>query len=551
MLEKSHSTPLLRKVVQVCLELFIWPLVKCQVAVAMLAKQQSLRSKLNDITNINPEIYSSKISLLDQVKHRCIVRVFEYLERENAVVMEYIHGCTLRQIIDTLGQKRERMFTEAAIEIACEIADGLYQAYTIPGDNGEPLQLVHRDLKPANIMLTTSGEVKILDFGLARVGNSELAIDDSNKIRGTPIYMAPEQAKGLAVDHRTDLYALALILYEMLNGKPAYRIPLDASNPVDALFEDVSKGRFDFDPHRLSKELPVIGEMITRCLQLNAKHRYPIGQEIVVDLRRQLMREQGEYLIEFTEFCYETIIEMPSKPSMAEVNAMLKEATSNSLSAQLRQARSSTDSPVKAVNQSANPKTPRLVASNKVKYIKRLQESKPTQSESGDPMAKGPKRPPVGGGASRNRPTPSPRRIEGAKSPDATGMLNFVPIDADDGGGEDEASATQFFAIPKPPQSSGGPKANLTASNPNFNAPPPPPTGGGFSAPPQGGFAPPPPPPPMAGPAPNGIGRGAGIGRGHQPGHRLFTKLTKVRCRRVILRVVKWARNGSMSSSVW
>ena len=136
-------------------------------------------------------------------------------------------------------------------------------------------------------------------------------------------------------------------------------------------------------------------------------------------------------------------------------------------------------------------------------------------------MAKGPKRPPVGGGASRNRPTSSPGRIEGAKSPDATGMLNFVPIDADDGGGEDEASATQFFAIPKPPQSNSGPKATLGASNPNFNAPPPPPAGG-FAPPPTGGFAPPPPPPPTGGIGQGqgvgigagGIGQGAGIGAG-------------------------------------
>ncbi|MEL6350059.1 MAG: protein kinase, partial [Myxococcota bacterium] len=94
------------------------------------------------------DLLLQEFSLLDQVKHRCIVRVFEFLEEENAVVMEFIHGVSLRKVLEELDKSHEQMFTEAAIEIGCELADGLYQAYTTPGDNGEPLQLVHRDLKP-------------------------------------------------------------------------------------------------------------------------------------------------------------------------------------------------------------------------------------------------------------------------------------------------------------------------------------------------------------------------------------------------------------------
>ena len=109
-------------------------------------------------------LLTQEFALLEQVKHRGIVRVFEYLYDENAVVMEYIHGVSLQDLLDALNHKNEQIFTEAVIEIGIEVADALYQAFTTPGDNGNPLQLVHRDLKPANIMLTPQGEVKVLDL---------------------------------------------------------------------------------------------------------------------------------------------------------------------------------------------------------------------------------------------------------------------------------------------------------------------------------------------------------------------------------------------------
>jgi serine/threonine protein kinase len=453
--------------------------------------------KLNQPDPESVRLLLREFSLLQQVNHRCIVQVYEYLEKDNAVVMEYIHGVTLRQVIEDIREKKERIFTEAAVEIGCELADALFQAYTTPSDNGEALQIVHRDLKPANLILTPGGELKILDFGLARVDNSDYTAESSDQVRGTPIYMAPEQAQGIREDHRTDLFALGLILYELLMGKPAYRIPYNSSDPVREIFQDISAGRFGFEFGRLEKELPSIGPILTRVLQKRPKDRYPNGQEMLLDLRRQLMRERGEYLKDFASFYFDVINPIQPMPTVESV----QEATagpSASLASRLRSARGKRSSPEQSQSQ------PR---SAPAKMVPPFQPPK-NREPSGPPPAKNTgvrmsnsKRPPVGGGASRSNPTSSGARGSGnARSPSETGMLQYVPL-SDENAAEDDNNSTQFFAIPAPKQGqSRGPASPMPPAA--MNAPPPPP-----------------PPPMPSGMATGGIGIGgvSRIGTGPAP----------------------------------
>ena len=158
--------------------------------------------------------------------------------------MEYIKGVELREVIDSLNEKAEKIFVDTAVEIGCELADALFYAYTSLGKNGKPLQLVHRDIKPSNIIMTEEGAIKILDFGLARVDNDGYDLDNSDVIRGTPIYMAPEHVLKRSLDHRTDFQGLTL--YEPLMGTPAYRIPYDSEDPIQSIFH-IKKGHFNFD----------------------------------------------------------------------------------------------------------------------------------------------------------------------------------------------------------------------------------------------------------------------------------------------------------------
>ena len=270
---------------------------------------------LRESTNAESlRLLRQEFALLDQVKHRAIVRVFEFLETENAVVMEYVHGVTLRTVMDDCAKAREQVYTEAAIEIGCEVGDALYQAFTSPADNGESLALVHRDLKPENVMLTASGEVKVLDFGLARVDNAEWAHDDASRVRGTPLYMSPEQARGELIDHRSDLFALGLLLYELLLGRPAYRIPTDVPNPVAAAFAAIEAGALEAQCRELESKLPGMGPVVARLLQANPRNRYPNGQDLLVDLRRQLYRERGSFVKEFCSFYFGSLHPLQPTP---------------------------------------------------------------------------------------------------------------------------------------------------------------------------------------------------------------------------------------------
>ncbi len=468
-----------------------------------------------------------EFSLLDQVKHRGVVRVFDFVEDEHAVVMEYVHGVTLRKVLEELDKAHEQVFTEAAVEIGCEIADALYQAWTTPGDNGEPLQLVHRDLKPANVMLTPGGEVKILDWGLARVDNSDFRRESSDRLRGSLLYMSPEQARMHEVDHRSDVFALGLILYELLMNRPAYRIPA-ASGPdaVRLVMRSVEAGDVREACEELESRLPAVGPIISRALQPRPEDRYQNGQDFLVDLRRQLYRDRGSYLQEFCEFFFGSIHDIGDPPPLRPAAAGRAPARGRnpSLEERLRQSMAREEKGSAAAD---GVSTSRVGGAGRVSGG-RSAASPPRASAPSSPGERmspssggGPKRPPVGGGASRATPFApasdgNKRKLKniGQRRPDETGMLEMVPLSHDDDEVEAQGdpSATAFFAIPAPkaerarPQSGGGIGAGIGAGGP----PPPGGIGAGIGA---GG--PPPPgvhghgvhPPSGVGPPPPGMGR--------------------------------------------
>ncbi|MCP4807566.1 MAG: protein kinase [Proteobacteria bacterium] len=416
--------------------------------------------KLKDTSDANREALVTEFAMLDEVKHRGIVRVYEYLPEEDSVVMEYVHGITLRQVLDECNKAREQVFTEAAVEMVCELSDALYQAYTSPSDNGEPLNLVHRDLKPENIMLTRTGEVKILDFGLALVDNDEYARESGDRIKGTPIYMAPEQASGGEVDHRSDLFALGLIAYELFLNRAAYRLPENSHDPLGEIFDAIERGALHEQIGELESKLPGVGPIIAKLLATNPASRYRNGQDLLVDLRQQLYRDRGSYLAEFAEFFFGSIYDLPDPPSLDGAVGRAPHSSGNARKKRMsmeERLRASMARDAKVRKEQEKPGTFRGQDKRRPAAAKPQRSARPDRpgrkpddnpQKAWDPVA-----------------TREPRvRQVGARSPDETGMLEMISLQDEDDETEVEGdpSATAFFAIPAPKETRAKPPPLVT-----------------------------------------------------------------------------------------
>ncbi len=176
------------------------------------------------------QMFVHEALLSARISHPNVVHVEELIEAggQHVLVMEYVHGCALGRLLRALALRKRRMHPDLAGYIALEVADGLHAAHETRDDAGALLGVVHRDVSPENILLAYQGNVKLIDFGVAKTrGRAET----KHAIKGKFRYMAPEQAAGGEVDRRTDVYALGIVLWEMLTMRRRF----DAESDIDVL----------------------------------------------------------------------------------------------------------------------------------------------------------------------------------------------------------------------------------------------------------------------------------------------------------------------------
>ena len=212
------------------------------------------------------------------LNHPHIVTIFSVEEAEGVhfLTMELVEGQSLERLIPAGGLPVERI-----VEIASALADALTAAH----EKG----IVHRDLKPANVMLTDDGRVKVLDFGLAkdvRAGRSSDATQTfagqtaMGVVMGTPTYMSPEQVAGRVLDHRTDIFSLGVILYEMASGRRPFE-GASSAELASAILRDTPRPLSEFRAD-LPEEL---GMLIQRCLDKDPQDRFPSARDLRDALR--------------------------------------------------------------------------------------------------------------------------------------------------------------------------------------------------------------------------------------------------------------------------
>jgi serine/threonine-protein kinase len=188
------------------------------------------------------------------------------------IVMEYVDGRTLRDLL----RDDRRLLPERAVEIT----DGVLRALDYSHRNG----IVHRDIKPGNVMLTRSGDVKVMDFGIARaVSDAQATMTQTAQVIGTAQYLSPEQARGERVDARSDLYSTGCLLYELLTGRP----PFTGDSPVAIAYQHVREN--PVPPSRIDPEVPMWADSIVlKAMAKNPGDRYQSAGEMRADIQRAL-----------------------------------------------------------------------------------------------------------------------------------------------------------------------------------------------------------------------------------------------------------------------
>ena len=197
----------------------------------------------------------------------CTVHAIDEVDGQMFIAMEFIEGQSLREKIEAGPLK-----IEEAIKFAMQIADGLQAAH----EKG----ITHRDIKSANVMITEKGQAKIMDFGLAKLARSGTMLTKEGMTLGTAAYMSPEQARGEMVDHRSDIWSLGVVLYEMISGRLPFRGEYEAAMMYSILNEEPEPLT------SLRSNVPMdLEHVVAKALAKNPAERYQHADELPVDLK--------------------------------------------------------------------------------------------------------------------------------------------------------------------------------------------------------------------------------------------------------------------------
>lgn len=211
--------------------------------------------------------------IIVSINHFNIAQVYDLgaIDGTYYIAMEFIHGIDLAGIIKILAKQNRTVPPEHATYIASGICAGLHVAHSKADENGRPLNIVHRDVSPHNVLISYSGDVKIIDFGVAKA-NSKETHTQMGVIKGKLLYMAPEQAMAKTVDGRSDLFAAGLVIYKMLTN----HLPFEGENEFQIYNNILTKEIVP--PNVLNPEVPEqLSAIVMKMLARAPEDRYPDG----------------------------------------------------------------------------------------------------------------------------------------------------------------------------------------------------------------------------------------------------------------------------------
>ena len=246
--------------------------------------------KLVAIKTILPELAASeqfRTMLLDEARlssrleHANVAQILDVgqLGDQPYIVFEWVEGASLEEVCAAAEARGARIAIGPLLRVMADVAAGLHAAHELTGEDGQPLSVVHRDVTPNNIIVSRKGYAKLIDFGVAKA-KGRLADDTrSGVVKGTPQYMAPEQARGDKVDRRVDVFAAGAVLYRALAGAPPFKDRAELASFIVKHSEPAPLG--DHVPSELRA-------IVARAMQRNRDDRHATAEELGFALERVL-----------------------------------------------------------------------------------------------------------------------------------------------------------------------------------------------------------------------------------------------------------------------
>jgi serine/threonine protein kinase len=242
------------------------------------------------------QMFKAEVQVTMRFTHPNIVQLYESGEEggQQFIAMELVDGRNARQLLSKVSQKKERIPIAAACFITEQTGAGLHYAHTFKDRiTGEPLNLVHRDVSPQNIIVSYDGNIKVIDFGIAKATTSGEATR-AGVIKGKLSYLSPEQVLGDVLDARSDVFALGIVIWELLTGKRLFVAEGDNEFQVLKMIE--SCNTFVKVPSTYNPEVPPeLDAIVMKALQRDVKKRYQSAEEMARALRKLLAVQFSDF----------------------------------------------------------------------------------------------------------------------------------------------------------------------------------------------------------------------------------------------------------------
>jgi eukaryotic-like serine/threonine-protein kinase len=230
------------------------------------------------------DMFLDEARIAARLHHPNVVEIHDLGDDDGVLfmVMEYVEGETLASVLRQLRKLGERLPLSAVLQVVADACEGLCAAHGLTDADGRRMDLVHRDVSPHNLLVSMDGRVKVVDFGIAKA-TGRRSSTRTGQLRGKLAYMSPEQAGGATIDHRTDLFALGAVLWELLVGERLFTAETESETLARVTACEVPDVR-----ERRSDVPEGVAELVTRALARKPEARFASAQDMLREVRAQL-----------------------------------------------------------------------------------------------------------------------------------------------------------------------------------------------------------------------------------------------------------------------